>query len=116
MQMWLLWNAAVRSLVIAFRGTEQVKWKDIMTDLSFQPAPFNPERVLERSSSASLIRQEVCPPVHIAHWQQCIPVPGHLEEPYWQPCKSAGRTAMPAARLGHRVFTFDRNDTDSRPS
>ena len=48
MQLWLLWNAAVKSLVIAFRGTEQVKWKDLMTDLSFQPAPFNPERVLER--------------------------------------------------------------------
>ena len=67
--MWLLWNAAVKSLVIAFRGTEQVKWKDMMTDLSFQPAPFNPERVLDRSSSASLIRQEVCFLVHIAHWQ-----------------------------------------------
>ena len=52
----------MKSLVIAFRGTEQVKWKDMMTDLSFQPAPFNPERVLERSSSASLIRQEVHAP------------------------------------------------------
>lgn len=60
MQVWLLWNAAVRSLVIAFRGTKEVKWKDMVTDLSFQPAPFNPERVLERSSSASLIREEVC--------------------------------------------------------
>ena len=67
MQMWLLWNAAVKSLVVAFRGTEQVKWKDMMTDLSFQPAPFNPERVLERSSSASLIRQEVRSPVGMAH-------------------------------------------------
>ena len=73
MQMWLLWNAAVKSLVIAFRGTEQVKWKDMMTDLSFQPAPFNPERVLKRSSSASLIRQEVRTPVRTAHWQRCLP-------------------------------------------
>ena len=60
MQVWLLWNTAVRSLVIAFRGTEQVKWKDMVTDLSFQPAPFNPERVFERSNSASLMRDEVC--------------------------------------------------------
>ena len=60
LQVWLLWNAAVHSLVIAFRGTEQVKWKDMVTDLSFQPAPFNPERVLERSYSASLIKEEVC--------------------------------------------------------
>ena len=57
----------MKSLVIAIRGTEQVKWKDMMTDLSFQPAPFNPERVLERSSSASLIRQEVRPSVRMAH-------------------------------------------------
>lgn len=110
MQMWLLWNAAVKSLVIAFRGTEQVKWKDMMTDLSFQPAPFNPERVLERSSSASLIRQEVRFPVCIVHCQWYLPVPGH------QSCKShAGspasrveRTTMPAAHLGHGIFTFDR--------
>ena len=51
----------MRNLVIAFRGTEQVKWKDMVTDLSFQPAPFNPERVLERSSSAFLMRAEVRP-------------------------------------------------------
>ena len=50
----------MRSLVIAFRGTEQVKWKDMVTDLSFQPAPFNPERVFDRSDSASLMREEVC--------------------------------------------------------
>ena len=67
MQVWLLQNAAVQSLVIAFRGTEQVKWKDMVTDLSFQPAPFNPERVFERSNSASLIRQEASASIPCMH-------------------------------------------------
>ena len=67
LQVWLLQNAAVRSLVIAFRGTEQVKWKDMVTDLSFQPAPFNPERVFERSNSASLIRQEASASIPCMH-------------------------------------------------
>ena len=48
-------NEALRSLVIAFRGTEQVKWKDLVTDLSFQPAPFNPERVFQRTNSSTLL-------------------------------------------------------------
>jgi hypothetical protein len=30
---------------VAFRGTEQVKWKDFVTDLNLTPAAFNPERV-----------------------------------------------------------------------
>jgi hypothetical protein len=55
MQVWVFRNATLRSLVIAFRGTEQVKWKDLATDLSFQPAPFNPERVYQRTSSATLL-------------------------------------------------------------
>ncbi len=45
----------MKCLCIAFRGTEQVKWKDLITDLSFQPAAFNPERVLESGSSHSLL-------------------------------------------------------------
>lgn len=32
-------------LVVAFRGTEQVKWKDLRTDLLLLPVGFNPERV-----------------------------------------------------------------------
>ncbi|KAJ0092466.1 hypothetical protein Patl1_25754 [Pistacia atlantica] len=34
-----------RRLVIAFRGTEQVKWKDLRTDLMLAPAGLNPERI-----------------------------------------------------------------------
>ncbi|CAL8471597.1 g11139 [Coccomyxa elongata] len=54
-QVWVFRNASLRCMCIAFRGTEQVKWKDLVTDLSFQPAAFNPERVLESSSSRSLL-------------------------------------------------------------
>lgn len=32
-------------LVISFRGTEQVKWKDLHTDLNILPVGFNPERL-----------------------------------------------------------------------
>lgn len=31
-------------MVISFRGTEQVKWKDIATDLNLTPTSLNPER------------------------------------------------------------------------
>ncbi|ERM98004.1 hypothetical protein AMTR_s00120p00025450 [Amborella trichopoda] len=34
-----------RRLVIAFRGTEQAKWKDLWTDLMLVPAGLNPERL-----------------------------------------------------------------------
>ncbi|EEE61315.1 hypothetical protein OsJ_15419 [Oryza sativa Japonica Group] len=34
-----------RRLVVAFRGTEQSKWKDLLTDLMLVPAGLNPERL-----------------------------------------------------------------------
>ncbi|KAI3995727.1 hypothetical protein MKX01_007206 [Papaver californicum] len=34
-----------RRLIIAFRGTEQVRWKDLRTDLMLAPAGLNPERI-----------------------------------------------------------------------
>lgn len=41
-----LWrDAQHRRVVVAFRGTEQVKWKDLRTDLMLLPVSFNPERV-----------------------------------------------------------------------
>ena len=44
-QVWLYRNPNAREVVVAFRGTEQVKWKDFVTDLNLTPAAFNPERV-----------------------------------------------------------------------
>ncbi|XP_039060817.1 uncharacterized protein LOC120204873 isoform X2 [Hibiscus syriacus] len=38
-------DSARRRLVIAFRGTEQARWKDLMTDLMLVPAGLNPERI-----------------------------------------------------------------------
>ncbi|KAK9087589.1 hypothetical protein Syun_029983 [Stephania yunnanensis] len=41
-----LWrDSSRRRLVVAFRGTEQAKWKDLRTDLMLVPAGLNPERV-----------------------------------------------------------------------
>ena len=31
--------------MVAFRGTEQVKWKDFLTDMRVNPTTFNTERV-----------------------------------------------------------------------
>ncbi|XP_013636274.1 PREDICTED: uncharacterized protein LOC106342041 isoform X1 [Brassica oleracea var. oleracea] len=41
-----IWRDARRKrLVIAFRGTEQTKWKDLQTDLMLVPVGLNPERI-----------------------------------------------------------------------
>lgn len=37
-------DSAGRRLVVAFRGTEQTKLKDLLTDIALAPAGFNPER------------------------------------------------------------------------
>ncbi|CBI35775.3 unnamed protein product, partial [Vitis vinifera] len=38
-------DSARRRLVVAFRGTEQARWKDLRTDLMLVPAGLNPERI-----------------------------------------------------------------------
>ncbi|KAK9671714.1 hypothetical protein RND81_12G049700 [Saponaria officinalis] len=41
-----IWRDPARKrLVVAFRGTEQARWKDLMTDLMLAPAGLNPERI-----------------------------------------------------------------------
>ncbi|KAJ0245500.1 putative triglyceride lipase [Hirschfeldia incana] len=41
-----IWRDARRKrVVIAFRGTEQTKWKDLQTDLMLVPVGLNPERI-----------------------------------------------------------------------
>ncbi|XP_043696882.1 uncharacterized protein LOC122647586 isoform X2 [Telopea speciosissima] len=41
-----IWRDSSRKrLVVAFRGTEQVRWKDLRTDLMLAPTGLNPERV-----------------------------------------------------------------------
>ncbi|CAM6123105.1 unnamed protein product [Calypogeia fissa] len=46
-----LWRDLRRHrIVVAFRGTEQTKWKDVVTDLSLLAAGFNPERVTAGSN------------------------------------------------------------------
>ncbi|XP_057489576.1 uncharacterized protein LOC130775479 [Actinidia eriantha] len=41
-----IWRDSVRKrLVVAFRGTEQTRWKDLRTDLMLVPAGLNPERI-----------------------------------------------------------------------
>ncbi|WCJ24161.1 triglyceride lipase triglyceride lipase [Euphorbia peplus] len=41
-----IWRDSARKrLVVAFRGTEQTRWKDLLTDLRLVPAGLNPERI-----------------------------------------------------------------------
>lgn len=41
-----IWRDTLRKrLVVAFRGTEQTRWKDLITDLMLIPAGLNPERI-----------------------------------------------------------------------
>ncbi|XP_052189156.1 uncharacterized protein LOC127799286 [Diospyros lotus] len=41
-----IWRDSARKrLVVAFRGTEQARWKDLRTDLMLVPAGMNPERI-----------------------------------------------------------------------
>lgn len=44
-QAWLLWNEAQRTAVVAFRGTEQDRFQDVLTDLELKPAALDPEGV-----------------------------------------------------------------------
>lgn len=44
-QVWMYRNVDRREAIVAFRGTEQVKWKDLATDLQLSPCSLNPERV-----------------------------------------------------------------------
>ncbi|KAF5736689.1 hypothetical protein HS088_TW14G00839 [Tripterygium wilfordii] len=38
-------DSSQRRVVVAFRGTEQARWKDLRTDLMLVPAGLNPERI-----------------------------------------------------------------------
>ena len=38
-------NRDKRCVVLAWRGTEQLKWKDLLTDVRLAPTGFNVERV-----------------------------------------------------------------------
>lgn len=54
-QAWLFWNPELKKACIAFRGTEQTKWKDVLTDLTLTPASLDPENVSEGPSAADLL-------------------------------------------------------------
>jgi len=43
-QAWVLWNRDARHMCVAFRGTEQTKLTDIVTDLKLMPCDFDVER------------------------------------------------------------------------
>ena len=60
--MWLFRNVARRCLVVAFRGTEQVKWRDLLTDVLVAPSPFNPERAASGELGLAALFTRPSPP------------------------------------------------------
>lgn len=43
-QVWIYRDAEFKEVVVSFRGTEQVKWKDFLTDLRLSPVELDIER------------------------------------------------------------------------
>ena len=44
-QAWIWWNNVAQEIVVAFRGTEQTQWKDLLTDVKVMPTTLNAEGV-----------------------------------------------------------------------
>lgn len=53
-QVWLFWSRARRQVVVAFRGTEQSSWKDILTDISLTPVALHTQRMADSPRSIPL--------------------------------------------------------------
>jgi hypothetical protein len=53
-QAWVLASLEARLVVVAFRGTEQGSWRDLLTDLAFAPTPLEPARVAAAPRRAAL--------------------------------------------------------------
>eukprot|EP00887_Chlorella_sp_A99_P004348 scaffold15.g4348.t1 len=49
---WAFWNPAAKAVCLAFRGTEQTQWKDVLTDISLAPAAWGAEGAEALSPSA----------------------------------------------------------------
>lgn len=45
----MYFSTQLREVVVSFRGTEQIKWKDLISDLNFIPTVLDPERTGEGS-------------------------------------------------------------------
>ncbi|KAL4857581.1 Phospholipase A(1) DAD1 [Chlorella vulgaris] len=51
-QVWIFWSPETRGVCVSFRGTEQAKWKDILTDLSLVPSSLEPEGITDPGQQA----------------------------------------------------------------
>ena len=65
-QVWLFRNVAKRCVCVAFRGTEQTAWKDMLTDVRLTPTAFDPERTTVRQSGGFLDGFKV---MHCIAWE-----------------------------------------------
>lgn len=52
-QVWIFWNPDKKKLTLAYRGTEQERFQDVLTDLQLIPATMDPEGELSPVAGAS---------------------------------------------------------------
>lgn len=53
-QVWVYRDRPLKEVVVSFRGTEQVKWKDLLTDLNLMPVGLEPEGAAARQATAGV--------------------------------------------------------------
>lgn len=55
-QCWVFKDKARKEIIFSFRGTEQVKWKDLATDASLMPTRMDPETVVFDPNAGGLLK------------------------------------------------------------
>jgi Lipase (class 3)/C2 domain len=53
-QVWIFWNQPQKRIVVAFRGTESSRLKDVLTDLQLNPTSLDPEGGVETSNDSPM--------------------------------------------------------------
>ena len=53
-QAWVFWNQPQKRIVVAFRGTESSRLKDVLTDLELTPTSLDPEGGVEASNDSPM--------------------------------------------------------------
>ena len=65
-QCWVFWSVQKKKIVVAFRGTEQDRFKDVLTDLELTPAALDPEGGAGGASTPSVVAAAGAPSAAIA--------------------------------------------------
>ena len=101
MQVWVFSNEGLRAMCIAFRGTEQVKWKDLLTGEvlpCFQVHPMQSCQMDLNAASTSIVVErphQALAPFHLQRQDTLSPQP----RPLCRVACSGVRPQLPAGGL-----------------